>query len=52
MGATLNPFASPKASKSIEELQVWTGLKEDFLDIVLNAVVTVLDPVAAGLDVL
>ena len=37
MGATLNPFASPEARKSIEELQVWTGLKEDFLDIGPNA---------------
>jgi hypothetical protein len=38
MGATLDPFASPEARKSIEELQVWTGLEEDFLDIVPNAV--------------
>jgi hypothetical protein len=37
MGATLHPFASQEARKSIEELQVWTGLKEDFLNIVLNA---------------
>jgi hypothetical protein len=37
MGATLDPFASPEARKSIEELQVWTGLEEDFLDIVPNA---------------
>jgi hypothetical protein len=37
MGAILNPFASPEASKFIEELQVWTGLKEEFLNIVPNA---------------
>ena len=37
MGATLNPFAIPEAHQSIKGLQVWTGLKEDFLNIVPNA---------------